>query len=250
MPESKPYIGPTSEDLDEELVTEMRRRVAHNQRASLLVDTILTKGFMSTVELGQAGYEHPPRAARDVKELGIPLISPRARVDGRSVAHYRFPDQVVLDRDAAGRRVLPPGLKRELIDSHGPIDAFSGSKLPASMLEVDHRIPFGILPDSYDSLDPNEFMLVSASMNRTKSWECEHCPNWTYRDPTVCELCYWAIPDQEYEHIATFQIRRLDLAWTGDVEVDAFEGILTRARAQGLTVSEFVKREMKRAVAD
>ena len=250
MSEFGSYIGPTSEDLDTNIVAEMRRRVSHNQRARLLVDTILAKGFMSTVELSNAGYEHPPRAARDVRELGIPLISPRASVDGRSVAHYRFPNEVVLDRDAAGRRVLPASLKQELIGSYGPVDAFSGSELPVSMLEIDHRIPFGILPDSYDSLDPKEFMLVSGSMNRKKSWECEHCPNWTNRDPSVCGTCYWAVPDQEYEHIATFQIRRLDLAWAGDTEVNAFEGMLSRARAQGITVSEFVKREMARIAAE
>ena len=250
MSEAESYIGPTSEDLDAEIVAEMRRRVAHNQRARLLVDTVLTQGFMSTVDLSNAGYEHPPRAARDVRELGIPLISPRASVDGRSVAHYRFPDQVILDRDAAGRRVLPARLKQELIDLHGPRDTFSGSKLPVSMLEVDHRIPFGILPDSYDSLDPQDFMLVSGSMNRTKSWECEHCPNWTGRDRSVCETCYWANPDREYDHIATFNMRRIDLAWTGAAEVDAFEGILSRARAQDMTVSEFVKRELGRSAGE
>lgn len=246
MPDSPPYIGPTLEDLDTELVAEIRQRVARNQRARLLVETILAKGFMSTVDLSNAGYEHPPRAARDVRDLGIPLLSPRASIDGRSVAHYRFPDQVVLDRDAAGRRILPASLKQELIDTHGPVDAFSGVELPASVLEVDHRIPFGILPDSYDSLDLSEFMLVSRSTNRTKSWECEHCLNWTNRDPSVCETCYWSIPDREYEHIATFQIRRLDLTWTGEAEVNAFEVLLSRARAQRLTVSELVKREMTR----
>ena len=250
MSDAEPYIGPTSDDLDADLVAEMQRRVAHNQRARLLVNTILAKGFMSTVDLSNAGYEHPPRAARDVRELGIPLISPRARVDGRSVAHYRFPDLVVLDRDAAGRRVLPASLKKELMDAYGQIDAFSGTELPASMLEVDHRIPFGVLPDSYDSLNPEEFMLVSGSMNRTKSWECEHCPNWTERDPSICETCYWAIPDGEYEHISTLRIRRLDLAWTGEDEVSAFEVIFSRARAQGIPISEFVKQEMARIATE
>ena len=250
MPDAESFIGPTAEDLDPELVAEMRQRVAQNQRARLLVDTILAKGCMNTVELSDAGYEHPPRAARDVRELGIPLMSPRASVDGRHVAHYRFPDHIVLDRDAAGRRVLPASLKQELLDIYGPVDAFSGAELPVSMLEVDHRIPFGILPDSYDNFESNEFMLVSGSMNRTKSWECEHCPNWVTRDPSTCEKCYWAIPDREYEHIATYQIRRLDVAWTGDAEVNTFEVLLSRARAHGLTMSEFVKQEMMRLASE
>ena len=79
MSEFGSYIGPTSEDLDTDIVAEMRRRVSHNQRARLLVDTILTKGFMSTVEPSNAGYEHPPRAAR----------CPRARHSSRLLRQSR-----------------------------------------------------------------------------------------------------------------------------------------------------------------
>lgn len=250
MPDAAPHRGPTAEELDPELVAELRRRVAQNQRAKLVVDTILAKGFMNTAELSDAGYEHPPRAAQDVRELGIPLLSPLAPVDGRNIAHYRFPGRVALDRDATGRRKPPPSLKQELIDAHGPVDMFSGTELPVSMLEVDHRIPFAVLPDSDDSLNPDDFMLVSGSMNSTKSRECQRCPNWTQRDPATCETCYWAIPDRDYKHVATLPLRRPDIAWTGDAEVNDFETLLSRARAQGLTMSEFLKQQMARIAAE
>lgn len=42
-----------------------------NKRARFVIDTILKKGFCSTEDLKNGGYEHAPRAARDVKELGI-----------------------------------------------------------------------------------------------------------------------------------------------------------------------------------
>lgn len=44
-----------------------------NKRARFVIDTILEKGSCSTEDLKRGGYEHAPRAARDVRELGIPL---------------------------------------------------------------------------------------------------------------------------------------------------------------------------------
>ena len=44
-----------------------------NKRARFVIDTILEKGYCSTEDLKNGGYEHAPRAARDVRELGIPL---------------------------------------------------------------------------------------------------------------------------------------------------------------------------------
>lgn len=40
-----------------------------------------------------AGYEHAPRAARDVRELGIPLETYKIKDStGKSIAAYRFGD--------------------------------------------------------------------------------------------------------------------------------------------------------------
>jgi hypothetical protein len=45
-----------------------------NKRAKVVIDHILEHGFITTEELEkQYGYNHPPRAARDVREQGIPL---------------------------------------------------------------------------------------------------------------------------------------------------------------------------------
>lgn len=41
------------------------------KRARFVIDTILAKGFCTTEDLKNGGYEHAPRAARDVRELGI-----------------------------------------------------------------------------------------------------------------------------------------------------------------------------------
>lgn len=64
-----------------------------NKRARFVIDTILEKGYCSTEDLKNEGYEHAPRAARDVREMEIPLITKRGRdADGKSIAIYTFGD--------------------------------------------------------------------------------------------------------------------------------------------------------------
>ncbi len=63
--------------------------------------------------------------------------------------------------------------------------------------------------------EPENFMLLSSSANRAKSWSCEHCENWiTVRDKSICLSCYWAYPEN-YSRIAMKEIRRIDLLWQG-----------------------------------
>ena len=51
------------------------------------------KGFCTTEDLKNAGYEHAPRAARDVRELGIPLETYRVKDSkGKRIGEYRFGD--------------------------------------------------------------------------------------------------------------------------------------------------------------
>ena len=60
-----------------------------NKRAKFLIDTIKEKGFCSTEDLKNAGYEHAPRAARDVRELGIPLETSRVKDSkGKWIGRY------------------------------------------------------------------------------------------------------------------------------------------------------------------
>lgn len=64
-----------------------------NKRAKFVIDTILEKGYCSTEDLQNGGYEHAPRAARDVRELGIPLETYKIKDStGKNIAAYRFGD--------------------------------------------------------------------------------------------------------------------------------------------------------------
>ena len=45
-----------------------------NKRAKIVIEHIMKYGFITTEDLETTyGYNHPPRAARDVREAGIPL---------------------------------------------------------------------------------------------------------------------------------------------------------------------------------
>lgn len=62
------------------------------KRPKTVIDHILEHGFITTEELkGTYGYEHPPRAIKDVREHGIPLETFRVTgSDGRKIAAYHF----------------------------------------------------------------------------------------------------------------------------------------------------------------
>ena len=59
-----------------------------------VIDHILKHGSVTTEQLSELyGYDHAPRAARDVRELGIPLETFRVEgKSGRRIAAYRFGD--------------------------------------------------------------------------------------------------------------------------------------------------------------
>src|SRR6266540_2339552 len=90
-----------------------------NKRARIVIEHIMEHGFITTEELEKKyGYNHPPRAARDVREIGIPLETFRVKhSDGRTIAAYRFGDltQVRMGR-LQGRQTFPRNLKDALYE--------------------------------------------------------------------------------------------------------------------------------------
>lgn len=94
------------------------------KRAKTVILHIHKHGYITTQELKDTyGYDHPPRAARDVRERGIPLVTFRVPGnDGKSIAAYKFGDfndaQNALSK-VAGRTVLSKALKQALVDKFG-----------------------------------------------------------------------------------------------------------------------------------
>lgn len=220
-------------------------RAVTAKRPKTVIDHILKHGHVTTEELKDLyGYNHPPRAARDVREQGIPLDVIRVQgKDGRKIAAYRFGDPgQVRGGTHGGRKAFPKQFKTDLAARDGARCAVCSTPYEARYLQIDHRIPYEVAGEAASS-DPADFMLLCGSCNRAKSWSCEHCPNGTNdKNPDVCETCYWAQPS-DYQHVATLQMRRLDLTWLGQ-EVQAFDRMATEARKAGVELPRFVKNKL------
>ena len=221
------------------------------KRSRVVIDHIMKHGYITTEELAeQYGYGHPPRAARDVREQGIPLVTFRVpSADGRRIAAYRFGDPSETDRSRlGGRRAWPTNLKRTLVDVSGSRCAVCADRCRPRDLQIDHRIPYEIAGDSNASkIDEIDVMLLCASCNRTKSWTCEHCPNLAEaRSAELCSTCYWANPDA-HTHVALRAIRRVDVVWSDD-EISDYDSVAQLASQKGLNVPDFIKKLLQKII--
>ena len=214
------------------------------KRPKTVIDHILEHGSITTEELKETyGYNHPPRAVRDVREHGIPLETFRVTgSDGRKIAAYRFGDvKAKRFTKLSGRIGLSKKIKEALVEKYGCKCFIYLEEMDERELQIDHRVPYEVGGDGEGGEpNPEDFMLLSGSANRAKSWSCEHCENWNNsKDRTICLTCYWAFPEN-YTHIAMCQIRRLDLVWQGN-EVDIYERLKAEAHLLDKEIPLFVK---------
>jgi hypothetical protein len=219
-----------------------------SKRPRTVIEHILKHGYITTEELKERyGYNHPPRAARDVREQGVPLVSFRVvGNDGRKIAAYRFGDPAGVRWDRlGGRKNIPKRIKKELVTINGPQCAICLEEYAASYLQVDHRIPYQVSGQQSAARRVNDYMLLCGSCNRAKSWVCEHCENGqTRKSLEVCASCYWAYPDS-YEHVAMRSIRRLEIVWSQD-EVLTFDELKRRAELSEETLQQYIKAVLAR----
>ncbi len=216
-----------------------------NRRARIVIEHILKRGFITTEDLEKKyGYNHPPRAARDVREAGIPLETFRVQsTDGRSIAAYRFGDLTqIRQAKLHGRKTFPKHLKVELYEHGDHKCAICAGEFESRYLQVDHRVPYEVAGDENErDWKIENYMLLCGSCNRAKSWSCEHCENWSNEKlARVCLTCYWANPN-DYIHIALREIRRADILWQ-ESEVQAYERPKKAAQANQFPIPEYVKK--------
>lgn len=220
------------------------------KRPRTVIDHILQHGQVTTEELrDHYGYDHPPRAARDVREEGIPLVTVwvRSPLTGRRIGAYRFGNPHDIKRGRiGGRRAFSKAFRDRLISYYDSRDAITGEKMDARYLQIDHRIPYEVAGDTiHDETKLEDYMLLDASSQRAKSWSCEQCPNWQqHHDDRVCRSCFWAFP-QQYTHVAGEQVRRVHIEWRGE-EIDVFERLHSRAEREDTTVAALLKRLARR----
>jgi hypothetical protein len=218
------------------------------KRAKTVIDHILKYGQITTEELKEVyHYNHPPRAARDVREQGIPLEVVKVKAtDGRTIAAYRFQDAaVVRGATQSGRRNFPKRFKKLLLEHYGLKCSLCSLECDASFLQIDHRVPYEVGGEALGELRVEDYMLVCRTCNRGKSWVCEHCPNWTTdKRPEVCRVCFWCQP-MSYTHVATLQVRRLDLTWRGK-EVAEYDLLASLSSEAGVELPDFVKAVLRK----
>lgn len=206
---------------------------------------ILKHGGVSTKELQSVyGYDQPPRAAQDVKDLGIKLKTKRGRTaDDHSMVIYEFNLDAPVDLHKSGRRAFSKTEKAALVaDPDNPSCDLCGLALSVAELQADHRVPFDIGGELAESERTRKhLMMLCPSCNRSKSWACEHCPNWVAkaRNPDVCRSCYWS-GNEAHDHSATVLGRWLTLSWQG-TEVPDHDEVQEEAQQRGLTMGDAVK---------
>lgn len=221
-----------------------RLKAVTNKRPRTVIEHILQHGHITTEELKTLyGYDHPPRAARDVREQGIPLETFKVKnAGGRTIAAYRFaPLETARADKLGGREPLPKRLKDELVATTGSRCQICLRQYSPTYLQLDHRVPYEVAGELTEERRTAEHcMLLCNSCNRAKSWSCEHCPNWLEeKSVDICAACYWAQPES-YKHIGLRAIRRLDLVWT-EGEVEAYDRLLARAMRLGKAMPDYVK---------
>ena len=219
------------------------------KRAKTVLDHILKHGKITTDELKQTyGYSHPPRAARDVREQGIPLkTTSTPGPDGRAMAVYAIDEAAFTDGEKTGRRAFSKAEKEALLERDGERCTLCGGLFPGRALQIDHRVPYEVVGEAA-SEDLADLMLVCGSCNRAKSWSCEKCPNWLDdKDPDTCRGCMWGSPER-YAHIATVERRVVTINFDG-AEIADFDTLAASAKAAGQRVDDHAKTVIKRALS-
>ncbi|NKQ34992.1 MAG: HNH endonuclease [Chloroflexi bacterium] len=222
------------------------------KRARIVVDHILEHGYITTEDLEKTyGYNHPPRAARDVREQGIPLETFKVTSsEGRRIAAYLFGSLAdVRGGMLGGRKALPKALKDDLYAESERRCAVCNGRFAKRYLQVDHRIPYEIAGDSAQpDKNSQDYMLLCGACNRAKSWSCEHCPNWETKSSQICSRCYWAFP-QDYTHIALREVRRTDIIWAED-EIQVYNELKDAAKKADSAIPDYVKQIIRKYFAD
>lgn len=199
------------------------------KRPRTVIQHILKHGSITTQELSEVyGYEHPPRAIRDVRELGIPIVTAKTKdKSGKSIAEYKFGDLSKwcgVPGKAYGRTALAKTLKDALIEKFGSRCFIYLEAMDAAELQVDHRVPYEI-GGEVSPEDIGSFMLLCPSANRAKSWTCEHCENWERKDASFCLRCFWAHPE-DYDHVAGKFQKVVTIVFTGD-EIEDYKRLIS-----------------------
>lgn len=208
-------------------------------RARKAVEFILEHGSVTTDDIQAMGQGHPPRTIADIRDAGIKTAKTMVVVNGRRRGQYTLASDTS-GENQADRKVIPKRFRDALFTEHDYRCAVCNGTFTSRELQADHRVPFRIAGDA-DDWELADWQPLCAADNRAKSWSCEHCENWTKRDPAMCKTCFWCYPEGAYRHVAGEPIRRIDVSWTGNAEVQTYDRMAKAARREQISPSEYVK---------
>jgi hypothetical protein len=233
--------------LSKEFLKKLRNIKAKRPRT--VINHIIKHGHITTEELeSKYGYAHAPRAARDVREQGVPLETFFVKnSSGRSIAAYKFGDLSQITKGKlGGRQAFSRDFKKSIINANSSKCCVCYDDFEERYLQIDHKIPYEVAgDDKSEERNLDDYMAICGSCNRAKSWSCEHCNNWlNEKSIEVCKKCYWFNPSS-YEHIAMRQIRRLDVVWSNSETID-YDALKTIAFSFSDNLPVFVKKVLKK----
>jgi len=223
-------------------------RQVRGKRAKAVIGLILKHGQVTTEELERIGYIHPPRAVRDVREHGIPIETIRVKgKNGKSIAAYKFGNPAeIQDFKLGGRTTFPKDFKLKLYKKQGKKCAICNEEYDERFFQIDHRIPYELFGDRGGALRLRDFMLLCATCNRKKDRATETgCKRTCFQsgDLKTMRSCFWASPEN-YSHICMEPVRRAEVVWRGN-EVEDYNRVRRKARAQRLPVNVYIKKLLK-----
>ena len=216
------------------------------KRARIVLNHILQYGYNTTKDLQETyGYDHPPRAAKDVRDNGIQLKTTMKVIDGKRMAVYTLDEDSFIEAGkSGGRRPFTKTLKDALLSRDGEQCALCKKQFPGNVLQIDHKVPYEVAGDKQGILNTEDFMLVCASCNRAKSWTCEHCSNWQFtKTIEICQSCMFGSPDN-YSHIAMREERSLTVSWY-DKDVQIYDNLKDEALMADQSIEDYVKNILK-----
>lgn len=226
----------------DEFLEKIRQRLTEvkSKRARFVIELLLKKGEATMADIEKEGYHHAARAARDVREYGIPLHTGKANwPDGRPMAVYTLDRSSEISDIKSGRKTFSKAFKNALLKRDGEICAYCHGVFPGRALQIDHLVPYEVGGDDKDE-GIEAFQLLCGSCNRSKSWSCESCQNWMIdQDPATCLECMWGSP-KNYRHMANEEIRALRIVWQGD-EVGHFDKIKRQVEESGSNLPDHIK---------
>ena len=225
-------------DLPESFIKKAKAVTA--KRAKTVIDHILKHGHITTEELKNLyGYNHPPRAVRDVREQGIPLET--FRMHGQRQPKPRGLPLRRPFQDSAGTLAGRKCFCKEFRERHwsnvtaASVACVLTTPSPCMQSTIGAHMKWvaggGVRHRGFN-LDGGLMRQVLV-LRALQQLDGETGPEGSY------DVLFGASP-ASYRHIAMRPVRRLELVWT-EQEVAGFDKLSKAAQKRGMPLPDFIK---------